>query len=80
MHKPCGYILLDLNQSTAEELRVVADVFDNEITVHIPVNSKKKSKKHCSLVGALTSQNREKYFKRKRLVQADCSFSHLYCQ
>ena len=39
--KPYGYILLDLNQSTPEDLRVVTDIFDNEITVYLPVNSRK---------------------------------------
>ena len=37
--KPYGYILLDLNQSTPEDLRVVTDIFDNEITVYLPVNT-----------------------------------------
>jgi hypothetical protein len=40
-NKPCHYILLDLNKNTPEELRVVTDIFDNEITIYIPVNSKK---------------------------------------
>ena len=40
-NKPYGYILLDLNQNTPEDLRVVTDIFDNEITVYLPVNSKK---------------------------------------
>jgi hypothetical protein len=33
--------LLDVNQTTPEELRVVTDIFDDEITVYLPVNSKK---------------------------------------
>ena len=40
-NKPYGYILLDLNQSTPEDLRVVTDIFNNEITVYLPVNSRK---------------------------------------
>jgi len=40
-NKPHGYILLDLNQNTPEDLRVVTDIFDNEITVYLPVNTKK---------------------------------------
>ena len=41
-NKLYAYILLDLNQNTPGELRVVTDIFDSEITLYIPVNSKKK--------------------------------------
>ena len=31
---------LDLNQDTPEDLCLVTDIFDNEITVYLPVNIK----------------------------------------
>jgi hypothetical protein len=40
-NKAYGYILLDLNQNTPEDLCVATDIFDNEITVYLPMNSKK---------------------------------------
>ena len=40
-NKPYGYILLDLNPNTPEKFRVDTDIFDNEITVYLPMNSKK---------------------------------------
>ena len=39
-NKPYGYILWDLIQNTTEELRVIIGVFDSEITISLPVNSK----------------------------------------
>jgi len=39
-NKACGYILLDLSQNTPEDLRVVIDIFGNEI-IYFPVKSKK---------------------------------------
>ena len=39
-NKSYGYILLDLKQNTPEELRLVTNILDNEITVHLPVNNK----------------------------------------
>ena len=40
-NKSYGYIILDLNQNTREDLHVITDNFEKEITVYIPVNSKK---------------------------------------
>ena len=39
-NNPSGYIQFNLTQDTPEDLRVVTDIFDNEITVYLPVNSK----------------------------------------
>ena len=36
-----GYILLDLNHNALENLHVVTDIFDSEINLYIPLNSKK---------------------------------------
>lgn len=40
--KPYGYIVIDLNQNTPEELRVISNIFDREITVYLPVSDRKR--------------------------------------
>ena len=40
-NKAYGYVLLDFNQSIPEDICVVTDIFDNENTVYLLVNSKK---------------------------------------
>lgn len=38
--RPYGYIILDLNQNTRDDLRVISDIFDKEITAYLPLNSR----------------------------------------
>ena len=40
-NKLYGFILRNLNQNAPKDWRVATDIFDNEITVYLPVNSKK---------------------------------------